>query len=95
MAEASVTEAGLRRDISNEQLIQQLIDAKIDLSSVTVSDEEVEAFYQEVGGEEAGLPPLETIREDVITRLRFDKEQVLVNEYITLVRSQAEIEVLI
>lgn len=95
MQEAGVTEEALRRDITNEQLIEQLISEKIDLSTIEITDEEVEAFYEQVGGEAAGLPPLDTIREDVIARLRFDKEQALVNEYIQQVRSEASIEILL
>jgi hypothetical protein len=93
MTEFGVTEESLRRDIENEFLIQGLFDAKVDTSSIEVSEAEVVALYAQAGGAEGGLPPLEEVREQIDAQIKFDKEQALVGEYIESVKAEAKIEV--
>jgi hypothetical protein len=95
MAEFGVTEESLRRDIENEFLIQALFDEKVDTDSIEVTEEEVVALYAQAGGAEAGLPPMTEIRDQIEAQIRFNKEQVLVNEYITNLKSSANVEVMI
>lgn len=95
MAEFGVTEASLRKDIENEFLIQALFDTKIDRDSIEVSETDILVFYTRAGGEEAGLPPLEEVREQIVTQIRFEKEQALINDYLTTLRDAAEVEILI
>lgn len=93
MAEFGVTEAGLRLDIENEFLIQGLFDARIDTSSITVEDSEITELYTQAGGVEAGLPPLEEVREQIISQIRFDKEQQQVSSFIEELRAEADVEI--
>jgi hypothetical protein len=95
MAEFGVTEESLRRDIENEFLIQALFDAKVNTDNIEVTDAEITELYNQAGGTEGGLPPLAEVREQIVAQIRFNKEQVLVTEYIDTLRSEAEIEVLI
>jgi len=96
MAEFGVTEESLRRDIENEFLIQQLFDANLPATeSIEISQEEVQAIYNQAGGVDAGLPPLEEVRDQIEQRVRQDKEQQAIAEYIDTLRNQAEVEVLI
>lgn len=95
MAEFGVTEESLRRDIENEFLIQGLFDANIDSANLTASEEEVFFLYNQAGGEEAGLPPMADIRDQIEAQVIFDKEQQLISAFIEELRADAEIEVLI
>lgn len=95
MAEFGVTEESLRKDIENEFLIQALFDVKIDSDSIQVSETEVSEFYTRAGGAEAGLPPLEEVREQIVAQVKFEQEQTLINEYLTTLRDEAEVEILI
>lgn len=95
MAEFGVTEESLRKDIENEFLIQSLFDVKIDSDSIEVSETEVSEFYTRAGGAEAGLPPLEEVREQIVAQIKFEQEQTLINEYLTTLRDEAEVEILI
>ncbi len=95
MTEFGVTQESLRRDIENEFLIQSLFDEKIDTDTIEVTDAEITEMYKQAGGTEAGLPPLAEVREQVISQIQFNKEQVLITEYIDTLRAEAEIEVLI
>ncbi len=95
MAEFGVTEASLRRDIENEFLIQGLFDSKIDSDAIEISEAEVAAFYEKAGGTAAGLPPLAEVRDQVEAQVRFEKEQVLIGEYLEVLKKDAEVEILI
>lgn len=95
MAELGITEENLRRDIENEILIQDLFESALDFASITVSEEEIKALYDQVGGTGAGLPPLAEIRSDVEAQVKSNKEQGQIAEYLEQLRAEAEIEVLI
>jgi len=95
MAEFGITEAVLRRDIENEILIQGLFDSKFPLNTTEVSEEEINALYAELGGEEAGLPPLSEVKEQVAEQIKLDRQQTQISEYIDTLRSEAKIEILI
>jgi len=95
MTEFGITEEGLRRDIENEILIQGLFDAELATDSVEITDEEVLDFYNLAGGEEAGLPPLEEISEQIKEQIKLDREQQQIGVYIEELREEAEVEILI
>ncbi len=92
MAEFGVTEKSLRRDIENGILIQKLV---IGVDEIEVTEDEVNVFYAQTGGVEAGVPPLEDVREQVVQQIRYEKEQQKIGIYIKDLREQAEIEILI
>lgn len=95
MAEFGVTEAGLRRDIENEILIQGLFDAKVTTDSPEVTDEQIAAFYEQAGGTTSDLPPLSEISDQIEAQIKFDQEQLVIGEYVETLRSEAEVEILI
>lgn len=95
MAEFGVTEESLRRDIENEFLIQALFDEKVNTNNIEITEAEVTALYAQAGGAEAGLPPMAEIRDQIEAQIRFNKEQVLINEYIANLKTQASVEVMI
>lgn len=95
MAEFNITEKILRRDIENEIIIQQLFDKKFSFADSEVTDEEVNKFYADLGGEKAGLPPLKDVRDKVVEQIRQNRQQDAVSKYIEELRAKAEIKVLI
>lgn len=95
MEEFGITEVSLKRDIENEILIQGLFDQELGEGDEEVSDEEVAEFYNSLGGEGAGLPPLEEVSADIKEQIVFERKQLQISEYIDQLRSEAEIEVLI
>lgn len=97
MAELGITTESLRKDIEGEILIKTHLTAAIDTTTVTVSEEEIVAGYAQVSGGAAGaeVPPLDEVRPQLEAQLRFNKEQELINTYITELRDAASIEVLI
>ena len=93
MEELGITSEQLDHDIRDEIIIQQLIDKKFAEADFTVSEEEILATYEQVGGEEAGLPPLEEVREQVVAQITNSKEQAVVDAYITELKESADIDI--
>jgi hypothetical protein len=93
MEELGIGEDRLEGDIEDELVIQALLDevvfAEADMS---VAEEEVTEFYAAVGGEEAGLPPLEEIRAEVEAQIIAQKEQLAIDAYLTEIKDAAEVE---
>jgi hypothetical protein len=93
MEELGIEEGRLQSDIEDELLIQSLLDqvvfAEADLS---VSEEEKTEFYESVGGEAAGLPPIEEIDAEVSAQLIATKEQIAIDEYLQTIKDTADIE---
>lgn len=93
MAELGVTDEMLRRDIKNDILIQAHLETSIDRSSVTVTDEEIQALYDQATAGGADVPPLEEVRDQVEMQIRSEKEQSLVAKYVDELRAGSEVEV--
>ncbi len=95
MVEFSISDETLRRDISNEILIQGLFDEKLTSDDTEITNEEIESFYTELGGEEAGLPPLNEVVTELTEQIKINRQQEEVAIYLEELRAMAEIEILI
>jgi FKBP-type peptidyl-prolyl cis-trans isomerase (trigger factor) len=96
MTELGITNESLRKDIEGEILIQGHLKKAVDTSSVTVSDSDLAAAYEQIStGATTPVPPLVEIKEQLSAQLKTNKEQELVNAYITKIRESATIEILI
>lgn len=92
MATLGISDSILRRDIKIELMIQELLDQEFAEADLSVSEEEVLGVYEGAGGAAAGLPALDEVREQVEAQVRANKEQVIVDEFITSLRANARIE---
>jgi hypothetical protein len=95
MAQFGIDNKTLRRDVRNELTIQKLLAEVFAEKEVAITDEEVKEFYDGAGGEEAGLPPLEEVAEQIKTQIQSTKEQEQVTTIIEELRGKANIEILI
>lgn len=93
MSELGLTESELRADIRDELLIQQLLDGVFAEADIVVTEEEIAEVYANAGGEEAGLPALEEVREQVEAQIVASKEQAAVDEYLNELKETAEIDI--
>jgi SurA N-terminal domain len=90
MAEFGITEKTLRRDIENEILIQQLLQTVLsEAEEETLSEADIETYYEGLGGEAAGIPPLAEIKDQLAQRI---SEERIVTKYIDDLREKATIE---
>lgn len=98
MTELGITKESLRKDIEGEILIQGHLASAVDTSEIKITDEDLKAAYAQISGTAGAgvtVPPLEEIKTQLEAQLKTNKEQELVNAYITTLREAAEIEVLI
>lgn len=94
LAELNIDSDGLQNDIESELIIQKLFAQAIDLSAVVVTDEEItEVFVQVDQSQQAEKITLDEVREVIETNIRSSKEQALINEYLTSLRAEADIEI--
>lgn len=94
MAEVGISSEQLVKDIKDELLIQQLLDILFAEAEIVVTEEEVVEVYEGAGGEAAGLPALEEVRGEVEAQITASKEQVIIDEYLTTLRTEATIEII-
>ncbi len=93
MATLQISDEQLRRDIGNEIVIQAYLDQLFSEVDLSVSETEITELYAAAGGAEAGLPPLEEVREQVSAQIRSNKEQEFLDGYIAELKTGAEIEI--
>lgn len=91
--ELGLTRAELREDIQEEILIQTLLDGIFSEADMSVTEEEIQEVYDAAGGVEAGLPPLEEVREQIEAQVRGTKEQAVIDEYLNELKAEADIEI--
>ncbi len=95
MAEINVTEETLRRDIKNEILIQRLFESQLPSAGKEVTEAEVQALYDQIGGGADGVPPLADVYQQVVDQIRFNRQQAEIYPYLETLRTEATIEILI
>lgn len=95
MTQFGIDEKTLRSDVRNELTIQALLDEVFAEKQTDITDEEVKAFYDAAGGEDAGLPALEEVAEQIKQQIQSTKEQEQVTSLIEELRGKATIEILI
>jgi hypothetical protein len=90
-----MTERSLRTEIARDLAIQAYLASNLDLGSITVTEAEIVAAYNQAVGDSEDAPPLEEVRDQVEAMVRGQKEQVLVAQHIQELRAGAEVEILI
>jgi FKBP-type peptidyl-prolyl cis-trans isomerase (trigger factor) len=93
MTELGIKMEQLKRDIKDELLIQQLLDAIFLEANISVSEAEILEFYNNAGGAEAGLPALEVVRPQVEAQIKGSKEQAAIDAYLNNLKTTAQIEI--
>lgn len=98
--ESALAAQGLSKDVLREQISQKLtiqsyLKQNVDLSTITVTDAEVEAFYNEISANSKSVPPLEEVREQVKNSLIQQKQQEKIATVVDDLRSQGDVEILL
>lgn len=92
-------DASLRDLIRRQLTIEQHLDAELDYQNIEVSDEDVQAFYDEfvaAGAPEGSeVPTLDEVRPQIESQIAQDRSAELIDGYIATLRADADIEVLI
>ncbi len=83
------TEAGFKASLHTQLLQQQYLEEAIDVQSVT--DEEVEEYYNLVKEQSDDVPPLEDVRDQIVAQLEQSKVQQAFQQKVTTLMEEAEI----
>jgi len=90
-----ITEDKLKEEVANDLLINSYITQKVDFSSITVTDEEVNTLYEQEKTINAEIPPLSEISEQIKAFITQQKQQQIIADHVAGLRAAAEVEVLI
>ncbi len=96
LASANTNEEELRADLKEGVLINNYLAAKTGLNNLTVSDEEVTAYYETAkASSTAGVPELADVKDLIKNQLLADKQQKAIAAEVEKLRAEATIEILI
>ncbi len=93
MKEMGLTEKKLRSNIEERILADKYIESVTDIETLSVTDAEVDEFVKALSTGGTELPPLEEIRPQIEAQILNQKQQQVVAELITKLRTEAEIEI--
>ncbi len=93
MVAIGLTEAKLRRNIAERIVADQYIESETPIEEITVTGEEVDALLASLNIEGAQLPPLEELRPQAEAEIKSRKQQKIVEDLITTLKTDASIEV--
>ena len=92
MVTANITEAQLRENIAKQLRVQDYLLKNVDVSTLTVTDAEIEKFYKDNSVGQTNVPPLKDVKEQIKQQLLTTKQQELINKFIETLRAKAQIE---
>lgn len=98
LRENGMDESDLRSEIRVDLLINKYLESKLQISSIAVTDEEIETAYETaIANNESAeeIPALTDVRDLIGNQLLGEKQQVAINAELERLRQEAEIEVLI
>lgn len=95
MEKFDLTEAELRANIREQLLVENYLVNSAEYTSVTVSDEEVEEFYNALAAQGQELPPLADVADQVKQSLLGQKQQQVVGALLERLKNEASIEIMI
>ncbi|MDD2935528.1 MAG: SurA N-terminal domain-containing protein [Candidatus Pacebacteria bacterium] len=88
------TEDILRTEIERDLVIQKYLEKVLDLESITVSEEEIQALYDQESAVNENLAELSEVSEQIKAFIIQQKQQELFAAYVQELKADAEIEIL-
>lgn len=98
LSENNMDESNLRSEIRTDLLINKYLESKLGISSIAVTDEEIETAYETAASSSASteeIPALADVRDLISNQLLSDKQQLAIKAELERLRQEASIEVLI
>ncbi len=96
MAEVGLTEEQLRSNIEDRILADAFIEAQTDIKNLSVSDEEVQSYYDTVASqitEGTETPSLDEIKPQIEAQILSQKQQELVTAFLKKLRDEATVDI--
>ncbi len=95
LAQNNTDVASLKTNISRELAIEKYVEANVDTGSISVSDQEIEQFYNQLASGQENAPTLEDVRGQIEAQIRQQKINQKINELINNLKQQADIQIYI
>ncbi len=94
LAQAGLTSEELKQQLHEQLQIDVYLSQNIALDDVTVSDEEIQTFYNQAAAQMGDTaPPLEDVKEQIVQQLTNQKKQELINTFALSLRENADINI--
>ncbi len=93
METVGLTSDVLKSNISDRLIVDQYIEAETDIETLTVAEDEINVYVTSLTEGGITLPPLEEIKPQIEATLLAEKQQQVVDELITRLRSEADITI--
>ena len=90
-----ITESVLRSQIATDIAVGAYLEQTVDFDSVVVSQEEINAVYQQEAAVTAELPPLAEVRDQIEAFISQQKQRELVAALVQELRADAEVQILL
>lgn len=95
IADAGLDEAEVRRQVAEQLAINAYVRAETEADTITVTEEEIASFYDELSAQNETLPPLEEVQAQIEEQIRGQKQQERIDSLVAELRADADIEILI
>lgn len=95
LAAEELSEEEFRAQISSDLATRTYLEQELSLSSVTATNEEVEAAYAQAAAQNESIPQLEDVRPQVEQSLIQQKQQSLFVQFMERLRADVDVEVLL
>jgi len=92
LSEVGLTVSKVKKNISQQLVIQAYVLENLKEGEANVSDEEIQALYDKANTEVEGLPALEEVQTQIVSQLQQEKFGQAVQRIIEELRANAEIE---
>ncbi|MCA9366097.1 SurA N-terminal domain-containing protein [Candidatus Kaiserbacteria bacterium] len=93
LQDAGSNEKELRAELERELLVKKHLEAMTDYKSITVSEEEIRAYFDVLIINNTDLASYEAEKPELRAKLLADKRQQAVSDFIQTLRSEAEVEI--
>lgn len=90
-----LTREEFERNVRNELLIRQVVEANTDINNVSVSDEEIQAAYESNFEGQENAPSLEDASDFIKEQLTQQKTNAIIQAYLEKVRADADIQLML
>lgn len=90
-----ITEQELKNDIREQFKIEQFVENYSETLGIEVTDDEIEAAYENAKQFSDALPPLESVSEQIRQQLMRDKSVSAVNQLLESLKAESDIQLLL
>lgn len=95
LEQAGVSEAEVRQQVGEQLAMNAYVQEAADIEGITVTEEEIASFYEQVSAQSEAAPALEEVRAQIEEQIRAQKQQERISALIGELRTDADIQILI